>query len=42
VRQLKEENVFLVDCQVYTLHLESLGAEMMERVDFMRALKTYG
>jgi leucyl/phenylalanyl-tRNA--protein transferase len=42
VRQLEEENVYLVDCQVYTAHLESLGAEMMERVSFIRAIKTYG
>jgi leucyl/phenylalanyl-tRNA--protein transferase len=42
VRQLEDENVFLVDCQVHTAHLESLGAEMMERVSFIRAIKTYG
>lgn len=41
VQQLKKENVFLVDCQVYTAHLESLGAEMIERSEFMKALKTY-
>jgi leucyl/phenylalanyl-tRNA--protein transferase len=39
VRQLKKENVYLVDCQVYTEHLESLGAEMIGRVEFMRALE---
>jgi leucyl/phenylalanyl-tRNA--protein transferase len=39
VQQLKKENVFLVDCQVYTAHLESLGAEMIAREEFMEALK---
>jgi len=38
VRQLQTENVYLVDCQVYTEHLESLGAEMMGREEFMEAL----
>ncbi len=39
VRQLQTENVFLIDCQVYTEHLESLGAEMMGRKEFTEALK---
>ncbi len=39
VQQLEKQNVFLVDCQVYTAHLESLGAEMIGRVEFMEALK---
>jgi leucyl/phenylalanyl-tRNA--protein transferase len=42
VRQLQNENVFLIDCQVYTEHLESLGAEMIGRTEFMTALKNYG
>lgn len=42
VRQLESENVRLIDCQVYTEHLKSLGAEMITRVDFMNTLKNYG
>ena len=38
VEQLKQEGVVLIDCQVYTLHLESLGARMILRKDFMRLL----
>jgi leucyl/phenylalanyl-tRNA--protein transferase len=39
VRMLREEGVGLVDCQVYTPHLESLGARFMPRDDFLRRLK---
>lgn len=42
VRQLEKEKVHLIDCQVYTAHLESLGAEMIPRSEFMTALETYG
>jgi leucyl/phenylalanyl-tRNA--protein transferase len=35
VQQLKEEAVKLVDCQVYTEYLESLGAVMIPRQDFI-------
>lgn len=42
VEQLKKEQVQLIDCQVYTEHLESLGAEMISRKDFMKALQHYG
>lgn len=38
VEQLKKENVQLIDCQVYTEHLESLGARMIERTQFIRLL----
>lgn len=38
VEQLKQEGVVLIDCQVYTPHLESLGARMILRKDFMRLL----
>ena len=38
VQQLQTEGVELIDCQVYTEHLESLGARMIERVDFMERL----
>lgn len=39
VRQLQKEKVALIDCQVYTAHLESLGANMMVRKKFMDLLK---
>ncbi len=42
VRQLQSENVYLIDCQVYTEHLESLGAEMIGREEFMTTLENYG
>jgi leucyl/phenylalanyl-tRNA--protein transferase len=38
VRQLQQERVELIDCQVYTEHLESLGARMIPRklfIDFL-------
>ena len=35
---LKQQGVQLVDCQVYTTHLESLGARMIHRNDFVRYL----
>jgi leucyl/phenylalanyl-tRNA--protein transferase len=35
VDQLKLEGVQLIDCQVYTEHLESLGARMIHRDEFM-------
>ena len=37
--QLKQEGVELIDCQVYTAHLESLGAEMIARETFMKKLE---
>lgn len=37
--QLKKEGVMLIDCQIYTQHLESLGAEMIPRADFLSILK---
>jgi len=39
VQQLQIENVALIDCQVYTAHLESLGARMIKRESFMKLLK---
>jgi leucyl/phenylalanyl-tRNA--protein transferase len=39
VQQLITEGVQLIDCQVYTEHLESLGAKMMPREKFIRELK---
>lgn len=38
VHQLQKEKVTLIDCQVYTAHLESLGAKMIERNRFMALL----
>lgn len=38
VQQLEKEGVVLVDCQVYTEHLESLGAEMISREAFLKWL----
>jgi leucyl/phenylalanyl-tRNA---protein transferase len=35
---LQKENVQLIDCQVYTPHLESLGARMIEREAFIDLL----
>ncbi|UEG49844.1 leucyl/phenylalanyl-tRNA--protein transferase [Ferruginibacter lapsinanis] len=39
VQYLKNENIKLIDCQVYTAHLESLGAEMINRNDFIALLQ---
>ncbi len=39
VQQLRSEAVALIDCQVYTAHLESLGAAMIPREKFMQLLK---
>lgn len=39
VELLREEGVELIDCQVYTEHLESLGARMIPREEFVRRLK---
>lgn len=39
VHQLQREKVGLIDCQVYTEHLESLGAKMIMREQFMQLLK---
>ena len=38
VNKLKEEGVKLIDCQVYTKHLESLGAEEIPRDEFLSYL----
>jgi len=39
VNCLRSEGVVLIDCQVYTEHLESLGARMIPRADFLRILR---
>lgn len=40
VEQLKTEDVQLIDCQVYTQHLRSLGAQMINRKNFIQLLHT--
>nr|WP_315814051.1 hypothetical protein [Paraflavitalea speifideiaquila] len=35
VQLLKAEGIQLIDCQVHTPHLESLGGQMIEREDFI-------
>jgi leucyl/phenylalanyl-tRNA--protein transferase len=39
VEVLKNNGVELIDCQVYTSHLESLGAKYIPRKDFIRMLE---
>lgn len=39
VQQLQKEGVVLIDCQVYTEHLESLGARMIGRAEFLKIVK---
>ncbi len=39
VQQLREDGVELIDCQMHTPHLESLGAEYMPRAEFLRRLR---
>jgi len=39
VQQLLKEGVKLIDCQVYTEHLESLGARMISRKEFIGILQ---
>jgi leucyl/phenylalanyl-tRNA---protein transferase len=38
VHQLKKEDVQLIDCQIYTEHLESMGARMIGRDKFVELL----
>jgi leucyl/phenylalanyl-tRNA---protein transferase len=40
-RQLQNWNFQLIDCQLPTAHLSSLGAEAMSRAEFQRHLQTY-
>lgn len=39
VRKLQKDGVRLIDCQIHTPHLESLGAEEIPRQEFMEYLK---
>ena len=38
VQQIKEEGMELIDCQVYTEYLESFGARMVPREEFIKLL----
>lgn len=38
VQQLHTDDIELIDCQVYTEYLESFGARMIDRTDFIRQL----
>lgn len=38
VQFLQDEGIELIDCQVYTEYLESLGAKMIDRNDFIKQL----
>jgi leucyl/phenylalanyl-tRNA--protein transferase len=40
-QQMIAEGLQLIDCQVYTPHLESLGAKMIERTAFLGLLKEW-
>jgi len=40
VENLKTQGVELIDCQVYTEHLESLGARMISRKEFIGLLQS--
>jgi leucyl/phenylalanyl-tRNA--protein transferase len=42
VQQLGRENLAMVDCQVYTRHLETLGATLLPRKKFMAILAANG
>jgi leucyl/phenylalanyl-tRNA--protein transferase len=42
VEQLRSEGVELIDCQVYTEHLESLGARMISREAFIQCINQLG
>ena len=37
-KELHQKNYGLIDCQLYTKHLESLGAEEIPRTEFMKIL----
>jgi leucyl/phenylalanyl-tRNA--protein transferase len=39
VQYLKQKGIMLIDCQVYTEHLESLGAQMINREKFLEILE---
>ncbi len=40
-RELEEKNYSLIDCQLHTSHLESLGAEEISRQEYLGILKAH-
>jgi leucyl/phenylalanyl-tRNA--protein transferase len=40
IEKLKEQDLKMVDCQVYTAHLESLGARMISRKEFVEIVNS--
>ena len=40
-KNLEEHDFELIDCQVYTNHLETLGAKMIPRMDFLKKVEKY-
>lgn len=41
VQLLKQEGINLIDCQIYTEYLESLGARMIDREEFIALLQKH-
>ena len=41
VQLLSTQDVKLIDCQVYTPHLDTLGAKLISRPDFVKLLELY-
>lgn len=41
VQHLQQQGIVLIDCQVYTPHVESLGARLITRKKFAALLQTY-
>ena len=39
MKQLKQWNFQLIDCQVQSEHIDSLGAELIPRTQFVRLLE---
>ncbi len=39
VKQLKTEGIRLIDCQVYSEHVETLGARLISRVEYLKLLQ---
>ena len=39
VKQLKSKDYQVLDCQMYTKHLESLGCRKIDRIEFIKLLK---
>ncbi len=40
-KNLEEQKFELIDCQVYTTHLESLGGRMIPRMDFLKIVDIF-